>query len=137
MEVTPSALETRLLAADHDAIAPDGSEIRLLAGVRGASVCHCTLPVGAVSRAVRHRSVEEVWVFISGQGEVWRERDGQEEITPVGPGVSLNIPLGTRFQFRNTGAEPLCFIIATLPPWPGEDEAVAEAGHWDVPATKA
>jgi hypothetical protein len=51
--------------------------------------------------------------------------------------ASLNIPLGTRFQFRNTGAEPLCFIIATLPPWPGEDEAITQVGHWEVPADEA
>ena len=39
---------------------------------------------------------------------------------------------GRDFQFRNTGAASLCFLIATTPPWPGEDEAVRAPDHWAV-----
>jgi mannose-6-phosphate isomerase-like protein (cupin superfamily) len=42
----------------------------------------------------------------------------------------LAIPVGTRFQFRNTSAAPLDIIGTTMPPWPGEDEAVFVAGKW-------
>lgn len=115
-----------------DAIAPDGSEIRLLATTGRASMVHCTLPPGRSSRAVTHRSVDEIWYFVEGQGEVWRRCDGAEEVTGVGPGFSLNIPQGTHFQFRNPGPYPLCFIIVTIPPWPGADEAVPVDGHWPV-----
>ena len=45
-------------------------------------------------------------------------------------GVSFDIPLGTQFQFRNTGDEPLSVLIATMPPWPGNDEAIAVQGPW-------
>ena len=45
-------------------------------------------------------------------------------------GVCLTIPPGTSFQFRNTGWEPLCFIITTMPPWPGPEEAVRVTDHW-------
>ena len=45
-------------------------------------------------------------------------------------GVSLNIEVGTPFQFRNTGDEPLCIVITTMPPWPGEDEAREVKGRW-------
>ena len=93
---------------------------------------HCTLPQGGVSKAVRHRTVEEIWYFLSGAGEVWRAMNGAENVTDVAAGVSLAIPTGVRFQFRNTGAASLCFLIATTPPWPGEDEAVRAPDHWPV-----
>jgi mannose-6-phosphate isomerase-like protein (cupin superfamily) len=48
----------------------------------------------------------------------------------VSPGLTLSILLGTHFQFRNTGATPLRFVIVTMPPWPGKDEAVRVGDHW-------
>ncbi len=114
----------------YDVLAPDGSEVRLLGALQGGSMIHCRLPVGGVSKAVRHRTVEELWYCLSGQGEVWRKSADAEQITPVRAGVSLTIPLGVSFQFRNTGGEALDFVIVTLPPWPGEQEAEAAAGVW-------
>ena len=114
-----------------DVLAPDGSEIRLLHQLGAVSVVHCALPVGAVSIPVRHRTVEEVWCFLAGRGQVWRRQGEREQVLDVAPGMSLTIPLGTDFQFRNTGDIRLEFLIATTPPWPGEDEAVVlEAGRW-------
>ncbi|MBN9393287.1 MAG: cupin domain-containing protein [Chloroflexi bacterium] len=118
------------LPADYNNLAPDGSEIRLLLGVQGGGMAHCTLPAGQTSVAVTHRTVEEIWYFLSGRGEVWRKKDDAEQVTEVFAGTCLTIPLGTSFQFRATGEEPLCFIIATLPPWPGPQEAVVVAGKW-------
>ena len=124
--------ESSRIRAGYDLLAPDGSEIRLLHQLEGASVVHCSLPAGAVSIPVRHRTVEEVWVFLAGAGQVWRKQDERESVLDVSPGISLTIPLGTRFQFRNTGGAPLEFLIATTPPWPGEDEAVVlDEGRWD------
>ena len=54
-----------------------------------------------------HRTVEEIWFFMNGRGEMWRKLDNHEEIVPVEPGVSITIPLGTHFQFRSFGYEPL------------------------------
>jgi mannose-6-phosphate isomerase-like protein (cupin superfamily) len=51
----------------------------------------------------------------------------------VGCGVSVSIPLGTTFQVRSFGHEPLSAIRATMPPWPGNDEAILVEGPW--PAT--
>jgi mannose-6-phosphate isomerase-like protein (cupin superfamily) len=48
----------------------------------------------------------------------------------VAPGVSLSIPLGTRFQLRNDGHAPLAAVAVTMPPWPGEDEAELVDGAW-------
>ena len=123
-------METRKLPRDYTVLAPDGSEIRELVAVNGGSMVHCTLPVGALSLAVKHRTVEEVWYFIEGRGQVWRKSDASESVVDVQGAVSLNIEVGTHFQFRNTGDEPLRFIIVTMPPWPGEDEAVRVDDYW-------
>ncbi len=122
--------DTRTVPEPMDTVAPDGSEIRLLVKCRRGSMVHCRLSAGAVSRATTHRSVDEMWYFLSGQGQVWREQEGREEMVEVHLGVSLSIPTGTVFQFRNTGAEPLCFICVTMPPGPGEDEALPRTGPW-------
>lgn len=114
----------------YDYLAPDSSEIRLLPDGQRGGLAHCTLPGGGVSKAVAHKTVEELWYFLSGKGEVWRKHEEQERIVKVGPGYSLSIPSGAHFQFRNTGVAPLIFIIATMPPWPGKDEAVPVQDHW-------
>ena len=118
------------LPAEMDVLAPDGSQIRLLAATSRGSMGHCTLLPGQVSVAVRHRTVEEVWYFLSGAGEVWRRLGEVDALTPATAGVSVAIPCGCHFQFRNTGTEPLCFVLVTMPPWPGAQEAVAVPGHW-------
>ena len=123
--------ESKEVSSNFDLLAPDGSEIRLLHQLDGASVVHCSLPAGLVSIPVRHRTVEEVWFFLAGQGQVWRKQEDSEQVLNVSPGISLTIPLGTEFQFRNSGDVPLEFLITTAPPWPGEDEAVLlDTGPW-------
>jgi mannose-6-phosphate isomerase-like protein (cupin superfamily) len=112
--------------------APDGSEIRLLPNVKGGGLCHCTLPPKRTSLAMVHKTVEEIWYFIQGQGQVWRKLEEQESEVDVQPGICLTIPAGAHFQFRNVGEEPLCFLIATMPPWPGESEALRVQDHWPI-----
>ncbi|HKJ00508.1 MAG TPA: cupin domain-containing protein [bacterium] len=126
------ALQSRGAAERYDVLAPDGSEIRLLVTGEQGSMVHCRLPPGGVSMAVRHRTVEEVWYVLSGQGELWRKRDAAERVEPLPPGLGVDIPLGTHFQFRTVGSEPLCVLIVTMPPWPGADEAVRVPDHWPV-----
>ena len=118
------------LGPEPDVIAPDGSEIRLLLATGRASVCHCTLPAGRTTLAVRHRTVEDIWFFLGGTGEVWRRDASGEEVVGVGPNTSITIPLGVEFQFRATDEKALTFITATTPPWPGADEAVRVTDHW-------
>ncbi len=98
--------------------------------MKGGSAVHCTLPPHEISLAVCHKTVEEVWYFIEGQGEVWRKQGKREEVVEIKNGVCITIPTGTHFQFRNTGSEPLKFLITTMPPWPGENEAVRVKNHW-------
>ena len=113
-----------------DVIAPDGSEIYLRVGAAEgatrASLCEVRLAAGAVSRPVRHRSVEEIWYVLEGEGDVWR---GAAGVVTVRPGDALVIPTGSSFQFRAGPAAPLRFLCYTAPPWPGRDEALpAEPG---------
>jgi mannose-6-phosphate isomerase-like protein (cupin superfamily) len=122
---------TMTLPATRDIVAPDGSDVRILLGLAGGGMAHFALAPGQTSTAVTHRTVEEVWYFLAGRGEMWRSQDGREEIVPVGPGVCLTIPLGTRFQFRSSGDEPLAAVAVTMPPWPGEDEAIVVQGIWE------
>jgi mannose-6-phosphate isomerase-like protein (cupin superfamily) len=122
--------ETKRLPATRDVVAPDGSDIRVLLGLRAGGMAHFTLAPGQTSRAVAHRTVEEIWFVVSGRGEMWRKHAQREEIVPLEPGVCLTIPLGTHFQFRALGAEPLAAVAITMPPWPGDGEAYEVAGAW-------
>jgi mannose-6-phosphate isomerase-like protein (cupin superfamily) len=105
--------------------------VRILLGLEGGGMAHFELSPGEISTAVTHKTVEEIWFFLQGRGEMWRRQNGEETIVPVDPGVCLTIPLGTEFQFRSYGHEPLAAIGVTMPPWPGEGEAVVVRGKWE------
>ena len=122
--------ETKTLSEGVDATAPDGTAVRLLLSLAGGSMAHFELPAGAISHAVRHRTVEEIWFVVSGRGSIWRLQAGVESIDPLAPGTSLTIPLGTAFQFRADAGAALAFVAITMPPWPGMDEATPVAGRW-------
>jgi mannose-6-phosphate isomerase-like protein (cupin superfamily) len=121
---------TKLLPMARDAVAPDGSDVRLLPGLDGGSMAHFELAPNLVSKAVTHRTVEEIWFFLSGRGEMWRLQNGRAAIVDVYPGVCLTIPRSTHFQFRSFADEPLAAIGVTMPPWPGDEEAVPVTGEW-------
>jgi mannose-6-phosphate isomerase-like protein (cupin superfamily) len=122
-----------LLPVEKHYAAPDGSLIReLLHLEHRGGMAHCILPVGGVSTAVAHKTVDEIWFCVSGLGQIWRSQPDHEEVSDIRPGACLTIPLGTQFQFRNTGSESLCLLIATMPPRPGPEEAVPANGHWQA-----
>ena len=56
--------------------------------------------------------------------------DGYSNITVLGPGTSIYIPVGTAFQYRNVSNVELKFICISMPPWPGESEATYVKGIW-------
>jgi len=125
-----TALTTKVLGTDVDAKAPDGSDVRLLLQMTRGSMAHFSLDPRHVSKAVAHRTIEEIWYFLRGQGRMWRRLGPNEDVVDVYPGVSITIPTGAKFQFRNDGDEPLEAIGVTMPPWPGPDEAVEVEGIW-------
>ena len=119
-----------MLPDGFDVLAPDGSEVRVLAASGRGSMAHFTLPPGQVSVAVVHRTVEEVWYILSGEGRMWRKTGDVVSVVELKAGLSLVIPVGTQFQFRNDGRTELKAIGVTMPPWPGMDEAVVVQGRW-------
>ena len=118
-------------SAERDVVAPDGSDVRILLALGRGSMATFELAVGQTSVAVCHRTVEEIWFVTDGEGEMWRRADdGLAEVVPLSKGVCLTIPCGTAFQFRTVGARPLCIVGVTMPPWPGDDEAIRSDGRW-------
>ena len=68
--------ETKRLPSAVDAIAPDGSEVRVLcSGMRG-SMAHFSLPLGQVSQAVAHHRIEGGLVFPGRAGPVLAQAGG-------------------------------------------------------------
>src|SRR5262245_9883544 len=119
------------LRSQYDYLAPDQSEIRLLSQGKSGGLCHCTLPAGRTSLAVKHRHVEELWSVLDGEGEIWRDGlEGGAPIKVVRPSSSVFIPSRTGFQFRAGSAGPLQILIATMPRWPGAEEAEPTKGFW-------
>jgi mannose-6-phosphate isomerase-like protein (cupin superfamily) len=123
--------DTKHLPDQRDVVAPDGSDVRILLTLGGGGTAHFELAPGQTSRAVTHRTVEEIWYVLCGEGEMWRKQGDRETIDALRPGVCLTIPLGTHFQFRATGDTPFSAVAVTMPPWPGEDEAVTGTGPWE------
>ena len=123
--------DTKALQSKRDAIAPDGSDVRVLLELGAGAMAHFELAPNQVSQAVTHRTVEEIWFFVRGRGQMWRKQATRTSIVDVSPGVCLTIPLGTHFQFRAIGDEALAAVGVTMPPWPGEGEAVLVVGEWN------
>jgi mannose-6-phosphate isomerase-like protein (cupin superfamily) len=113
-------------------LAPDGSEIRQLLETPEGGLAHCLLPAGRTTRAVRHRTVSEIWFVLAGTGKVWRHTQEDEPETPLKPGRCVTIPRGAHFQFRAGAGAPLELMLGTYPRWPGADEAVPVPGQWEV-----
>jgi mannose-6-phosphate isomerase-like protein (cupin superfamily) len=128
----PGPFQTKRLDADYNVLAPDTSEIRVLCRTARGSTAHGTLPPGGVALAIVHRTVDEIWYVLSGRAEIWRKQGDREEVIAAGPGTSLTIPVGTHFQFRTVSDEPFRFLMCTIPPWPGDEEAVRVPDHWPV-----
>ena len=62
--------------------------------------------------------------------QIWRRDGTGVETTVLGRGVSIDIPVGTAFQYRCTGVDPLQFLCITMPRWPGDKEATVIEGPW-------
>ena len=116
--------------------APDGSAVRPLAAAPGGSMATFRLAPGQVAAAVEHRTVTELWFVVSGQGELWRRWGDEEQFDPLEPGLSLALPVGCAFQFRCSANTELVVLGVTMPPWPGEGEAIDADGPWTATAQR-
>ena len=111
---------------------PLGAHIRFLMDGTHGNMIHSTVPPGMVGRACCFRTIDEYWFVLAGAGELWRRApDGRESLTRLVPGVTVDIPLGTSFQYRCTGDEALVFTCTAMPPWPGDEEALIVDGPWE------
>ena len=123
-------MQTRSFPSAPDGRSPAGAEIRYLLEGETGNMIHSTVPPGQVNRATVHATVSEFWHVLSGEGQIWRRDRTGEEITVLARGDSIGIPVGTAFQYRCTGPDPLEFLCISMPPWPGDREATAIAGPW-------
>ena len=118
------------LSPNAHEIAPDGAEVRLLSAVPRGSMAHFTIPVGQTIRAVRHKTVDEIWFVLSGSGQMCRSGASGDGMVEFSAGMSLVIPVGTAFQVKNSGADDIEVLGQTMPAWPGNDEAEIVSGPW-------
>ena len=61
--------DTKRLPVKPDDVAPDGSDVRILLQLKRGSMAHFEIAPGAISIAVAHKTIEEIWFSISGRGE--------------------------------------------------------------------
>ena len=127
-------MQTRSFPASPGGRSPAGAEIRSLMDGETGSMIHSTVPPGQVNRATVHATVSEFWHVLSGEGQLWRRDTSGEETTVLTRGVSIDIPVGTAFQYRCTGVEALEFICVSMPRWPGDAEATVIEGPWQPTA---
>jgi mannose-6-phosphate isomerase-like protein (cupin superfamily) len=103
-------------------ITADGSAIRELVGILSGnasrqSVAEATVPPGGETVEHYHRTTEEVYLFLRGQG---RMRLGEEEAEVRG-GDTIVIPPGVRHKLFNEGSKPLVLLCCCAPPYRDED----------------
>ena len=77
---------TKGLPSSPLVVAPDGSLVRVLLDLPGGGLAQFTLPPGQTSQAVYHKTVEEIWFIVSGQGQMWRRLGKHDETVPLRPG---------------------------------------------------
>ena len=124
-------MQTTAIPKDYEHTSPAGAEVRVLMNNEHGGIAHCTLKDKSISKAVRHKTVSEFWHVLSGRGAIWRRRDGQAQVTTLEPGVTIDISLGTDFQYRSDEGD-LVFICVTMPPWSGPEEAAyVTDGVWE------
>ena len=113
-----------------DAKSPAGADIRFIMDGTTGNMIHSTVPPGQINRATVHATVSEFWYVLEGKREIWRKDSDEAQVTALVPGVSIDIPVGTAFQYRNVGEGPLKFICISMPPWPGDHGATHLTGAW-------
>jgi mannose-6-phosphate isomerase-like protein (cupin superfamily)/GNAT superfamily N-acetyltransferase len=110
--------------------APDGMRVSVLTRGERGSLARFELAADRVGHAVRHQTVDELWFVVDGEAELWTHTpDGTEQMRALGTDDSLLLEAGTCFQVR-AGARGVSVLATTMPPWPGEDEALLVHGAW-------
>lgn len=112
--------------------APDGSYLYYLPRCSHGNMTKCIFPAGMISNAVQHKTIEEIWYVLSGTAQLWLSCE--EKIITLTADDALTIPVGVGFQINNAhSTKDFVVIITTMPPWPGDDEAMMIKGYWQLP----
>ena len=110
---------------------PAGADIRYLMDGPTGNMIYSTVPARQINKATVHATVSEFWYILAGHGQIWRD-DGEESgVTDLVPGTAIDIPVGTRFQYRSISDDELKFICVSMPRWPGDAEAIYIEGIWE------
>jgi mannose-6-phosphate isomerase-like protein (cupin superfamily) len=123
-------MKTVMLPIQPEAKSPAGADIRYLVSGKTGNMIHSTVPPHQINKATVHVTVSEFWFILEGHGEIWRDNGSESSVTPLVPGTSIDIPVGTAFQYRNISDVELKFICIAMPPWPGETAATFVNGKW-------
>jgi mannose-6-phosphate isomerase-like protein (cupin superfamily) len=124
-------MKSTMLPEKPDARSPAGAEIRYLMDGATGNMIHSTVPPHQINRATVHATVSEFWFILEGHGEIWRDDGADSCVTELIHGTSIDIPVGTAFQYRNISDKELKFICIAMPPWPGDSEATYVDGIWE------
>jgi D-aminopeptidase len=128
---TAPAARSRTMEEAVQVTAPDGATVHILGRLDTASFARFSLKAGETSRAVVHRTVDEIWHVTDGAGEMWLKAADAEQVVLLKPGTCITIPVGTAFQFRANHADGVAAVAATMPPWPeAREEAIRVPGPW-------
>lgn len=130
MQIEEKNMKTTMLPEGADAKSPAGASIRFLMDGQTGNMIHSTVPSHQINKATVHATVSEFWYVLEGHGEIWRNDGKESNVTDLVPGISIDIPVGTAFQYRNISDVELKFICISMPPWPGESEATFVNGIW-------
>jgi mannose-6-phosphate isomerase-like protein (cupin superfamily) len=112
---------------------PAGADIRFIMDGETGNMIHCTVLPHQTNKATVHATVSEFWYVLEGHGETWRDNGLESCVTILVPGTSIDIPVGTAFQYRNVSDVDLKFICIAMPPWPAGGESYFIEGKWEPP----
>ena len=123
-------MKSTMLPENPDAKSPAGADSRYLMDGPTGNMIHSTVPPHQINKATLHATVSEFWYVLEGHGEIWRDDGTQSSVTALLPGTSIDIQVGTAFQYRNVSDVDLKFICISMPRWPGDSEATFVEGKW-------
>jgi mannose-6-phosphate isomerase-like protein (cupin superfamily) len=77
------------------------------------TITQVTVEPGAIQKAHKHASSEQIWIAVSGHGDLLLEHDERKEIKG---GEVVRFADGDTHGFHNTSSEPFVYISVTSPP---------------------
>jgi mannose-6-phosphate isomerase-like protein (cupin superfamily) len=121
------------LPSAPDQLSPSGaSEIRLLPEFASGQFAHAQVSRGEVAQPAVLNEITEFYFVLEGRGELWRTDGRAEAVIDLIPGRCASIPPGVSFQYR-TDADPVTFIVASVPRWERRFWADSTLRRWPAP----